>query len=449
MSVNELFYASAGSLARRIRDRQISSEEVVKTHLRRIESINPCLNALVQSAAKQAVDDAREADTAIARGQPLGVLHGVPFTVKDWIDAAGLPCTGGDPAFRNRVPAVDAAVVARMRRAGAILLGKTNVMADNKIYGRTNNPYNLTHSASGSSSGEAALIAAGGSPLGLGSDSGGSIRLPTHACGICGLKPTTGRVPISGHFPFISAMQDPRTAIGAMARFVEDLALALPILCGMDWKDASVVPMPLADWQTVDVKGLRIAYYTCHEGADPTPETVETCRQAARILADLGMHVEEMLPPRITEASAITRQYWQRPSSFSEEEWAPNEKVRLNSEEVERHLFMWDRFRRALIGFMAHYDVILTPAAERPAPQHGTKDGWVYTLPYSLTGWPCVVVRAGTAPDELPIGVQIVSRPWREDVALAVGHVIERSLGGWQPPKVFALNQNPAIFGML
>ena len=218
--MDELFYASATTLARRIRDRELSSEAIVQAHLQRITTVNPRLNAVVQLAAEQALADARAADATLVRGQPNGPLHGVPFTVKDWIDTAGLPCTGGDLAFRTRVPTEDATVVARMRQAGAILLGKTNVMVDNPVYGRTNNPYNRADSTTGSSSGEAALIAAGGSPLGLGSDSGGSIRQPAHACGISGLKPTTGRIPLTGHFPFISAINDPRTTIGPMARFV-------------------------------------------------------------------------------------------------------------------------------------------------------------------------------------------------------------------------------------
>jgi amidase len=433
--MQELIYASATTLVRRIRNREISSEEVVQAHLQQIERVNPRLNAVVQLVAEEALDEARAADAALMRGQWIGALHGVPFTVKDWIDAAGLPCTGGDPRFRDRRPGEDATVVARMRQAGAILLGKTNVMVENPVYGRTNNPYNLTYSPCGSSSGEAAIIAAGGSPLGLGSDSGGSIRQPAHACGIAGLKPTMGRIPLTGHFPFISAMNDPRTTIGPMARYVEDLALVLPILSGIDWKDASVIPMPVTDWRAVDVRSLRVAFYTHHAEAEPTRETAETCHQAARILGGMCASVEEVLPPRIEEAYFITRQYWQRPESASAEEWVPDGEFRLNSEEVEQHLFTWNRFRRALIGFMAHYDVILTPATERPATPHGTDAGRIpYTLPYSLTGWPCVVVRGGTSPEGLPIGVQVVAQPWREDVALAVAQKLERGLGGWQPP---------------
>ena len=435
-----LIYASATTLARRIRDRDVSSLEIVQTHLQRIGQVNPRLNAVVQLAAEQALDAARAADAALARGELFGPLHGVPFTVKDWIDAAGMPCTGGDARFRDRVPAQDATVVARLRQAGAILLGKTNVMVENEVYGRTNNPYNLAYSPCGSSSGEAAIIAAGGSSLGLGSDSGGSIRQPAHACGIAGLKPTAGRVPLTGHFPWIGPMNDPRTVIGPLARYVEDLALALPILCGVDWQDASVIPMPLADWRTVDVSSLRVAFYTHHAEAEPTPETAETCRRAALSLAALGAVVEETLPPRIEEAYTITRQYWARPESASAEEWVPDGEFRLSSEQVEAHLFAWDRFRRALLGFMARFDVILTPVAELPARPHGESEGRIpYTLPYSLAGYPCAVVRCGTSPEGMPIGVQVVAQPWREDVALAVAAELERRLGGWQPPAMQVL----------
>ncbi|MBA3533067.1 MAG: amidase [Ardenticatenales bacterium] len=437
--MEDLIYASATTLARRIRERDISSEAVVQAYLQRIEEVNPRLNAVVHLATEEALEAARAADAALQKGDSAGTLHGVPFTVKDWIDAAGMPCTGGDSRFKERVPGEDATVVTRMRQAGAILLGKSNVLADNPLFGRTNNPYHLDYGTTGSSSGEAAIIAAGGSPMGLGSDSGGSIRQPAHACGIAGLKPTTGRIPLTGHFPFISAMNDPRTTIGPMARFVEDLALLLPILSGVDWKDPSVIPMPLADWRAVEPASLRVAFYTHHEEADPTPETAETCRQAARALESIGARVEEILPPSIEEAYTLTRQYWQRPESADSEMWVPDGEVHLSSEQVEAHLFRWDRFRRRLIAFMGHYDVILTPAAEQPATPHGTSEGRIpYTLPYSLTGWPCVVVRAGTSPEGLPIGVQVVARPWRDDIALAVARHIEQKCGGWQPPTLGA-----------
>ncbi|MDQ3460806.1 MAG: amidase [Deinococcota bacterium] len=389
---------------------------------------------MVQLAADTALHEAKQADEVLARGDLTGPLHGLPFTVKDWIETRGVVCTAGEERHRQYVSKHDATVVSRLRQAGGIFLGKTNVV-NNPVYGRTNNPYNLEYTPADSSSGEAAIIAAGGSPLGLGSDSGGSIRQPAHNCGIAGLKPSTGRIPLTGHFPRINPLSDPRTAIGPMARYVEDLALVLPIMGGMDWQDASVIPMPLSDWREVDLKRLRVAFYTSHEHAKPTLETDETVRRAAQALTNLGLETEEALPERVEEAYAITRAYWQRPESESWEKWAPDGEVTLSNEEVEQHLFQWDRFRRCLIRFMARYDVVLTPVAEQPAVRHGEPEGGIpYTLPYSLTGYPCAVVRGGTSPEGLPIGVQVVARPWRDDVALAVAHLLERALGGYQRP---------------
>lgn len=433
--MHELVTVSATTLARMIRSGAVTAEEVMQAHLARIAEVNPLLNALVASRAEQALAEARAADAAAARGATVGPLHGVPFSVKDWIDARGLPCTGADPAFRARIPDADATVVARMRAAGAILLGKTNALEQNEVYGRTHNPYNRELSPAGSSSGEAALIAAGGSPLGLGSDSGGSIRQPAHVCGIAGLKPTTGRVPLTGHFPFIGTLNDPRTVIGPMARYVEDLALALEVIGGPDWADPSVVPMPLADWQAVDVRSLRVAFYTRHAEAEPTAETEAVCRSVAALFAELGAQVVEALPPRIDETYSLTRRYWRRPESASAETWLPDGEAQLNSLDVEQHLFEWERYRRALIGFMRDYDVILTPAAAEPAVAHGDPGGSIaYTLAYSLTGWPAAVVRAGTTATDLPIGVQLVARPWRDDVALAAARAVEAHIGGWRAP---------------
>ncbi len=431
----EIIYASATDLAQAIQSRQLSAVEVVEAHLARIATINPKLNAVVQLTAEQALAEAQAADADLARGHLRGPLHGIPFTVKDWIETAGVICAAGDVRYRNYVPEHDAPVVVRMRQAGAILLGKTNVLASNPVYGRTNNPYNLDYSPSGSSSGEAALIAAGGSPLGLGSDSGGSIRTPAHACGVAGLKPTAGRVPLTGHFPRINFMSDPRTVIGPLARSVADLGLALRIIQGVDWADASVIPMPLGDWRTVALRPLRVAFYTEHEEAIPDPVCKQAVINAAQALASEVSLVEERLPPRVGESYAITRNYWQRPESESWEQWVPDGKFQLDSEAVERHLFEWDRFRRGLIGFMQHYDVIITPVIEHAAQPHGQNEGGIaYTLTYSLTGYPAVVVRTGTTADGLPVGVQVVAQPWREDVALAVAAFLEQQFGGWQRP---------------
>ena len=206
--MREWIYESAAAMAAAIRKKEISAHELVRACLERIEEVNPRLNAVVQVCAEQALEEARHADQALARGDVIGPLHGVPFTLKDAIETKGVICTGGTEGRAHYVPHQDAVVVKRLREAGAILLGKTNCPelgwaweADNLIYGRTNNPYDLNLSPGGSSGGESAIIAAGGSPFGLGSDAGGSVRFPAHCTGIASIKPTSGRVPRTGHFP--------------------------------------------------------------------------------------------------------------------------------------------------------------------------------------------------------------------------------------------------------
>jgi len=251
-------------LANAIRAKQVSSEEVVNACLKRIRSVNPKLNAVVQEVGDSAREQAREADAAVARGDLKGPLHGVPMTIKDTLDTAGVVSTAGTQGRATFVPAEDATAVARMRSAGAILLGKTNVPelalapeTDNVVYGCTNNPYDLSRSPGGSSGGEASIIAAGGSPLGLGSDCGGSIRAPAHFCGLAGIKPTTGRVSRTGHFPPVDGLMNRLWQVGPIARFVEDLTLALPVIAGVDWRDPILVPMTLGDPELVDLKSLR------------------------------------------------------------------------------------------------------------------------------------------------------------------------------------------------
>ena len=249
--MDELIYTSATSLAQAIREKQISSQEVVEAYIQRIEAVNPQLNAVVQLTADSALTQAKQADGALAHGEITGPLHGVPITVKDSFDTKGIISTAGTKGRASYIPQQDATAVARMRAAGAIVLGKTNLPelslayeSNNLIYGRTNNPYDLSRTPGGSSGGEAAIIAAGGSPLGLGTDAGGSIRVPAHFCGIAGLKPTSGRIPFTGLLPPALGASARLRHVGPMARYVEDLALTLPILAGVDWRDPATVPMP-------------------------------------------------------------------------------------------------------------------------------------------------------------------------------------------------------------
>jgi amidase len=305
-STDELLYASAAALAKAIREKKVSSEEVVSAYLRRIEEVNPKLNAIVQLTAEVARAQARDADAALARGEIKGPLHGVPFTVKDTIETAGVTCTSGTKGRASFVPTQDATAVTRLRAAGAILLGKTNTSelglgfeTDNVVYGRTNNPYDVSRTPGGSSGGEAALIAAGGSPLGLCS---ANISQPAHFCGIAGLSPTPTHVPRTGHFPPPTGPGADIFQVGLMARFVEDLSLTLPIVAGIDGRDPAIVSMSFSDPKTITLKGLRVAVYSENEIMSPTPETVATVRAAAKTLSDAGAIVEEARPPRVEES---------------------------------------------------------------------------------------------------------------------------------------------------
>jgi amidase len=424
-STDELLSLGAVELAALLREHTVSSVEVVEAHLRRIEETNAELNAVI-ALSPNALDDARAADAALARGE-YGAFLGVPFTVKDWIEAKGLPCAAGQPARAGFVPEEDAPVVARMRRAGAILLGKTNVTDGGGVHPRPNNPHDSARTPGSSSSGEAAVIAAGGSPIGLASDSGGSIRWPAHCCGVAALKPTTGLVPLTGHVPAIGHISDPRTTIGPMTRSARDLEAVLAVIAGEDAGDPSAVPVPLRASSSVELRGLRVAWFVEFPGASATPETASAVEDAARALAERECKVEPATPPLLEESLPVTEAYWARVQSTSFDEWRPPWRSRLTADEIEESRFRWERFTRAMWRFMERYDAILSPVAARPAPPH---EGWdrldyLYTLPYSLTRQPAAVVPSGRSPEGLPIGVQIAARAWQDHVALTLAVALE------------------------
>jgi amidase len=470
--VGELTYFSATALAKALRDKQVSSEEVVNAYLRRIEAVNPKLNAVVQLTAEAARAQAREADTALARGELKGPLHGVPFTVKDTIETAGVICAAGTKGRAAFVPAQDATAVARLRAAGAILLGKTNVSelgliseCDNLVYGRTNNPYDVSRIPGGSSGGEAAILATGASPLGLGSQ---DIGLSAHCCGIAGVKPTTKRVPMTGHFPLptfgVTSHQQARGGtmwqIGPMARFVEDLSLILPLLAGEDGLDPNTVTMPLGNPRTVELKSLRVAFYTDNEVVSPTSDTVATVQAAAKALVDAGLAVEESRPERLKQSYELflrltfseptvrwVEQVLEKAGTTEPPLWTqwlmktahPNKRERGDLRTLAGSV---TSYHSSLFAFLEKYDVILCPVSPAPAPARWATPSdaqtllWSYLAAYAMTELPTVVVRAGASSEGLPIGVQIVAREWREDVALAVAQRLQTVLGGWQPPQL-------------
>ena len=406
---------NASELAAAIRAGERSAAEVVDAHLRRVEAVNPRVNAVVQVDGARALEQARAADAA---REPRGPLHGVPITVKDNLEAAGIEMTIGAPERRGVVAERDAVVVARMRAAGAILIGKTNcptygggIETDNEVYGRTNNPYDLDRTPGGSSGGEAAAIAAGCSPCGFGTDSGASVRLPAHFCGVAALKPTAGRVPVTGvldDLGQIGELSDPRTQVGILARAVDDVALLLGVATG-----ENLNPAPAS--------GLRVAMH-----ADPGlhPPTTETGAAGAAAAEALG-GAEAATPPR--GGHELTIDVWR---SYGDE---------MTAADLYALLRRWDAYRAAMLAWFEAYDLIVCPVFPDPARRHGDMnrpgmDPTSYTTPYSLTGWPAATVRAGTSPEGLPIGVQLVARPGRDDVALGAARAVEAALGGYRPP---------------
>ena len=351
-------------------------------------------------------------------------------------------------------------MVARLKAAGAILLGKTNTPeftwsneTDNDVYGRTSNPYDTTRTPGGSSGGAAAIVAAGGSPFDIGSDTGDSIRQPAHVCGIAGIKPTSGRVPRTGHSPSYTGILESLTQLGPMARRIEDLRLVLPVIAGPDGEDPHVAPVELRDPALVDVAGLRVVLFTDNGILSPTPETVDAVLAAGRALADAGATVEERLPPAMAEGveawdrlvradgyawlrRLITGAGTPGMGSYDTRGW-----IRMGpplpGDEVTALVERADEIRARLLRWVQDVDLIACPVMPRPAIHHGDSTaswfGDTYSDLHNLTGWPAAVVRAGTSPEGLPIGVQLVAQPWREDIALAAAQVVETATGGWRP----------------
>ncbi|MEY2394893.1 MAG: amidase, partial [Acidobacteriaceae bacterium] len=300
-------------MAKQIRLKKISPIELVEAHLNRIEKLNPKLNAFVQVDSERVLRQARDAEAALMRKNELGPLHGVPISIKSSIDVAGMRCEAGTRLRAGHIAQTDAPLVARLRRAGAIILGVTNtpelLMAwetDNLLYGRTNNPWDVSRTAGGSSGGEAAAIASGCSAGGVGSDGGGSIRVPAHFCGICGLKPTPGRIPATGHYPQSAGPFALLGVVGPMARTVADLKLLFGVMQGPDIGDPSAAPVPVRWPNASALKKTRIGYFEDDGRTPVTPETRSAVRKAAEALCHAGFEVVPFRPDGLEKA----RQLW-------------------------------------------------------------------------------------------------------------------------------------------
>ncbi len=444
-----------------VRSGSVSSIDLVDAHLDQIERRNPHLNAFTILMADQARESARRAD----QGLKTGLLHGVPVTVKDSFDVTGFPTRLGS-YFTPEVPACeDSAVVARLRRAGAILLGKTNTPeflksyeSDNFITGRSNNPWDVERTPGGSSGGEAAAIASFCSPGGVGSDGGGSIRVPAHFCGIAGLKPTPGRISFYGHRP---AEGIPGIGVaGPMARSVEDVRLLFDVLAGYDDRDALSAPIPPRE---IKADGARIGFMEQFYDVPLQPSIRKTVRDAGRALAAIGFDLDIFRPEGLERAPNL----W---NFFFGELPARGMKERIAGREAEAHwtylegldkqserppAAAWqvveamaarDAMRRKLLEQMRRFPVILMPVSSIVAFKHrerrfeteskpvGLFQAMMTVTPFNLLGLPALVVPFGKSDDGLPIGVQLVGRPWEDELLLEIGSRLEAARGPFNRP---------------
>lgn len=467
---SELTSLSAGELAQKIKHKKVSAVEVVEAHLRRTRAVQPHLNAFVDVDAERAIEQARRLD-GNSDPQAAQPLLGVPVSMKSSIDVAGLRCAAGTKLRADYVAESDAPLVARLKKAGAIVLGNTNtpevLMAyetNNSLYGRTSNPWDLSRTAGGSSGGESAAIAAGCVAGGVGSDGGGSIRVPAHFTGICGLKPTPGRIPASQHFPQCVGPSAMLGVVGPMARTIADLKILLAVLSGYDAGDpmsANFVPASLAD-----PKRVRVACLSDAATGKVTAETRAALHSAAAALERAGCEVEEVSPEGLEEAAELWRVLFCELGAMlvrqfvgdHREELSPMLKgflgtfqgePPLTGERLIDTLIRRDLLRARFLQSMREFPVLLTPVSTAPAFRHG-EGGWTsadpanyletmrFTQWFNLLGFPGVVVPVSKSPDGLPIGVQLVGKPYEEEVALDVAALVEREFGFQAPPMTWA-----------
>ena len=454
---DDICYAGAGELAGLIRDKALSPVEVVRAHLERIEAVNPNLNAVV-TLADGAVERASEAEAALVRGESWGPLHGVPFTIKDSFDTAGVRTTRGSRLYADRVPSTDASVVRRLKEAGGILLGKTNLPefalwseTSNRVFGRTENPWMPERTPGGSSGGEAAAIAAGLSPLGIGSDLGGSNRVPAHYCGIVGFKPTHGRIPLTGHWPSVPYRH---FHAGPMARTVHDVATALTVLSGPDGIDPYAVPVPIPRFPDLDgpLPKLRVGWLAEGPFAPIGLEVRKAVDDAASALEDLGCLTEpvslagweERLPidvAAILLAGEVVHHLEQFVAG-SRDELARSNFDLLDSPKPTLREYVGaladvENLRAYMMRFFKRYDLLLCPTAPVVAQAHDaanldvdgtivdTEHDGAVTVSFGLTGNPAVSVPFGWSSDGLPIGVQLVARHFDEATLLHAAAALE------------------------
>ena len=452
----DIVFSSTIQLAAAIREGHVSATEVLEAHLAQIATHNPALNAIVTMDAERAYKRAHEADEALARGELWGPLHGVPFTLKDAHATAGMRTTTGFPPLADYVPREDSTVTARLKAAGGILIGKTNVammLADyqssNPIFGRTNNPWNIERTPGGSSGGAAAALAAGMTPFEIGTDLSASIRIPAHFCGVFGLKPTEQRVPLTGLIPGLPGPRSVRimSCIGPMARTAGDLVLLYSIIAGPDGLDTEVQPVPIDEVPQLELKNLRIAFAPTFPGFPVAADIRDAVEALAQHLQPLCAAVEEATLPQLDfnqELMSAGEMIGMITGAFQPEEQERPTTLAQYLEALHRRdqsILAWEQF-------FEEWDVLLCPPSMVTAFPHcepGSPlqvDGqevvyWMVsghgTL-FNYTSHPAVMLPYQLDRDGLPIGIQLVGKRWNESRLLAVAKALSEVTGAFQRP---------------
>ena len=454
--MREILFASTTELAAAIGTARVSALEVVDAHLAQIEMHNASLNAVVIVDAEGARQRAREADAALARGEVWGPLHGVPYTLKDAHATKGMRTTVGFPPMADFVPQEDSTVAARIKAAGGILMGKTNVhlflgdplQSINPLFGRTNNPWDITRTPGGSSGGAAAAVAAGFSPFDLGTDLAGSIRIPAHFCGLFGLKPTEQRVSLFGLVP--DPRNLPRTlrvmsCIGPLARTVDDLALLYSLIAGPDGRDTEVKPVPVGAIPSIELKELRVAIAPTLAHLPVAAEIRQAVDALANELAPLCARVEEATLPSLDfggDLQAAGALIGMALGAFEQQETATTLAQYLEALHRRDHsIVAWEQF-------FQEWDVLLCPPSMLTAFPHCEPgedlqvDGqamsyWLgnaHTTLFNYSGNPAVVLPSMLDSQGLPLGVQLVGKRWDESRLLAIAKVFTQVTGEFRRP---------------
>ena len=442
-----------------IQDKQISPVELTRAHLERISRLDQQLNCFITLTPEIALHQAQQAEAEIRQGEYKGALHGIPLALKDLYETEGIRTTAGATFFSDYTPEADAAVVQKLKEAGAVLLGKLNmheialgVTNENPHYGDCCNPWDLSRITGGSSGGNAAALAAGLCMGALGSDTGGSIRIPASLCGVVGLKPTYGRVSLRGVIPLSWNLDH----AGPMARCVLDAAILLQSIAGFDPQDAWSVEMPVGDYlieRREGVRGWRIAlaandYFTDPQVVDG--EVLNAVRLAAQIFEDLGAHVEEVPFPNAREAAMANglitpsdaaafhhQRLAENPQGFGQD---VRKRLQTGAAYTSTEYALARRMQTILRcqfnDFFNEYDLLITPTTPITAPVRGSADAVErarplkrFTAPFNLTGLPALSVPCGWSSEKLPIGLQIVGKAWAEAKVLLAGRLFEQGIG--------------------